>query len=409
MGGVEVDDDVLIARAYLSRVVEAANVPVWAHVVDVGPVQAMHDIATGSAPKEVVRATAARAGDVDPIADLETAEHLGIRLVVPESDLWPHFAFAALEHAGTERWRRWRTGESRRGSDSGEPVPPLALWVRGAATADLPMLGLRSVGMVGSRAATQYGEHVTTELAYRLARRDVAVISGGAYGIDAAAHRGALAATGLTALVTAGGLDRPYPPGNANLFERVVDAGLVLSESPPGSTPQRQRFLSRNRLIAALSTGVVVTEAARRSGATNTAGHCKRLGRPLMAVPGPVTSAMSAGCHDLLRDEEYPALLVTSVEEVLAVVGGPGEGLPDGARPEAGDLRDRLDGLAPTVRRVFEGLTTRRYSRPDEIAKRAGVPPLDVLRSLPSLELAGLAEASDGGYRVAEAKSKRAR
>lgn len=396
-GSTAVDDDILIARAYLSRVAEAADLAVWGHVRRVGPVRAMHEIATGKAPEQVRRATVARAADTDPIADLEAAAHLGIDLLVPESDRWPHFGLAALDHAGEQRLR----SKDRKPVPGGEPVPPLALWVKGPAADELPMLGMRSVGLVGARAASSYGEHVATELAYRLARRDVTVISGGAYGIDAAAHRGALAAEGLTVLISAGGLDRPYPAGNATLFDRVAETGLLISESPPGAGPHRHRFLTRNRLIASLSTGTVVVEAARRSGATNTANHCRRLGRPLMAVPGPVTSGMSAGCHDLLRGDPQPALLVTGAEDVLAVVGGPGEGLPDPAGPPVGDVRDRLDGLDPTSRQVYEGLTARRFSRPEEIAKRSGVPPLDVLRALPGLELADLVEVSDGGYRVA--------
>jgi DNA processing protein len=151
---------------------------------------------------------------------------------------------------------------------------------------------------------------LSADLAYGLSGHGFDIVSGGAYGIDAAAHRAALAAGGSTVIVSAGGLDRPYPSGNAQLFERAADNGLLISESPPGSAPHRQRFLTRNRLIAALSTGVVVVEAARRSGALNTAGHCRLLGRPLMVVPGPVTSAMSAGCHDLLRDEHGYAVLV---------------------------------------------------------------------------------------------------
>jgi DNA processing protein len=167
----------------------------------------------------------------------------------------------------------------------------------------------------------------------------------------------------------------------------------------------QESFLTRNRLIAALSTGTVVVEAACRSGAVNTAGHCFSLGRPVMAVPGPVTSPMSAGCHDLLRREAGPALLVTCVEDVLAVVGSIGDGLAGGPRErlEAGgnDVRAELDSLDPVARRVFEGLPARRAARPEEIAQRCGVSALEVIRSLPVLDLAGLLDASDAGYRIA--------
>ncbi|MCU1656626.1 MAG: processing protein, partial [Pseudonocardiales bacterium] len=318
MGGLTAPgDEVLLARAYLSRVAEPDSIPVWAFVQDVGPVAAADAIRSAIAPPDVVNATEARRSRIDPHTDLDTADRHGIRLVVPESDEWPHLAFAALERAGWARWRRFDAGD-RKISESGEPMPPLALWVKG--TAELASLGVRSVGIVGARAATAYGEHVTAELAYGLARAGVVVVSGGAFGIDAAAHRSALAGGGQTVLVSAGGIDRAYPPGNAALFARVPDAGLLISESPPGSAPHRHRFLTRNRIIAALSTGTVVVEAAARSGATNTAGHCFTLGRPVMAVPGPVTSAMSVGCHALLRRDGEPALLVTCVDHVLTVV-----------------------------------------------------------------------------------------
>ncbi|MDT4945326.1 MAG: processing protein [Pseudonocardiales bacterium] len=405
MGGVTsgpgvscVSDAVLLARAFLSRVAEPASIPVWGFVRDVGAVAAVAAIRDGSAPERVVRATQPRRDRIDPHADLEAAERHGLRLVVPESDEWPHFAFAALEHAGAARYRRFDRGETSI-SESGEPMPPLALWVAGVG--DLATLGVRSVGIVGARAATAYGEHVTADLGYGLARRGLVVVSGGAYGIDAAAHRSALAAEGQTVVVSAGGLDRPYPPGNASLFDRSRETGLLVSESPPGAAPQRHRFLTRNRLIAALSTGTVVVEAAVRSGAANTAGHCFALGRPVMAVPGPVTSPMSAGCHVLLRRDPGPALLVTSVADVLAVVGAIGEAgetSPPGAVP---DVRAELDALDPVARRVFDGMPARRPARPDEIAQRSGVSPIEVIRSLPVLDLAGLIEASDAGYRIA--------
>ncbi|MDT4982359.1 MAG: processing protein [Pseudonocardiales bacterium] len=401
MGGV-VSDDILLARAYLSRVAEPACIPVWDCVRCLGPVAAARLIRDGAGSPEVSAATAARREHADPQADLDVAQRHGIRLVVPESDEWPHFALAALERTGRARARRFQAGE-RKVSDSGEPMPPLALWVKGPG--ELAALGVRSVGIVGSRAATAYGEHVTADLGYGLAGRGVVVVSGGAYGIDAAAHRGALAAGGQTVVVSAGGLDRPYPTGNAALFTRAAESGLVISESPPGAAPQRHRFLTRNRLIAALSTGTVVVEAARRSGAANTAHHCLTLGRPVMAVPGPVTSPMSAGCHDLLRRENDPALLVTCVDDVVAVVGAMGDGIAADQRPPAdpiaGDVRAELDVLDPVARRVFEGLPVRRPARPDEIAQRCGVTPLEVIRSLPVLDLAGLLEASDAGYRIA--------
>ena len=400
--------EILLARAYLSRVAEPANVAVWALVHSCGPIVAAAAIRDGSAPRAVADATEARRTSIDPHADLDAAERCGARLVVPESNDWPHFALSALERTGLALLAADARGEPRRRADAGEPIPPLALWVRGAG--ELESVGVRAAAFVGSRAATPYGEQIAAELAFGVARRGVAVVSGGAYGIDAAAHRAALSADGQTVLISAGGLDRPYPPGNAGLYERVADAGMLISESPPGCAPQRHRFLSRNRLIAALSTATVVVEAAHRSGAANTAAHCVTLGRPVMAVPGPVTSPMSAGCHALIRREHAPALLVSSVDDVLAVVGPVGDGLtPAGVAPHgeqsvassATSVRDVLDALDATSRRVFDGLPARRYARPEEIALRCGTTALDVIRSLPALDLAGLLESSDGGYRIA--------
>lgn len=403
----EPDDEVLLARAYLSRVSEPANLALWALVRSAGPVAAVRAIRTGQVSDAVRAATEARRGSVDPEADLTAGQQRGIRLIGPESPEWPHFAFAALEHAASRLAAEPDTKRAAeksivRRDDSGDPVPPLALWARGHAV-EPATLGIRAVAIVGSRAATAYGEHVTAELAYGLARRDVTVVSGGAYGIDAAAHRAALAAAGRTVVVSAGGLDRPYPAGNATLYDRAAESGLLLSESPPGAAPHRARFLTRNRVIAALAAGVVVVEASSRSGATNTARHARLLGRPVMAVPGPVTSAMSVGCHNLLRRETEPAVLITCVDDVLAVVGSAGEGLPDRSPPRTpdGDVRPELDELDPLARRVFDGLPVRRFATPEELALRTAISPLDVVRSLPALELAGLAEVRDGRYRVA--------
>lgn len=391
--------EVLLARAYLSRVCEPANPALWALVRDLGPVAAAAAVRAGDVPEPVRSATEARRAALDPEADLAAARDRGIRLIAPESDEWPHLAFAALEHAGAAVLAE---GSRYRRDTSGDPIPPLALWARGHAI-DPATLGIRAVAVVGARAATAYGEHVASDLGYGLAGRGVTIVSGGAYGIDAAAHRSALAAHGPTVLVSAGGLDQPYPPGNAPLYNRVAESGLLLSESPPGAAPHRSRFLTRNRLIAALGAGVVVVEASGRSGAANTARHARTLGRPVMAVPGPVTSAMSVGCHDLLRREPDPALLVTCVDDVLAVVGSVGEGLSGGVprRVPDGDARPDLDQLDPIARRVFDGLPAQRFATPGELAVRSAISPLEVVRALPALELAGLAELRDGRYRVA--------
>ena len=211
------------------------------------------------------------------------------------------------------------------------PARPYALWVRGHA--DLRFSCLQSVSMVGSRAATSYGAHVAAEIAADLGERGWTVVSGGAYGIDAAAHRGALAADGLTIAVLACGVDYPYPAGHADLFAAIAAQGLVISEWPPGSHPARTRFLIRNRSIAALTCGTVIVEAGERSGALNTAGHAADLGKPLMAVPGPVTSAQSFGCHRIIR--EWAASCVTRAADVIDIVSplSVADALAPGRRP----------------------------------------------------------------------------
>lgn len=192
---------------------------------------------------------------------------------------------------------------------------PLGLWVSGDAEA----LKLSAVAVVGARSATHYGEWAAAEIAAGLAASGWCVVSGGAFGIDAASHRGAMAAHGKTIAVLAGGVDVAYPRSNELLFRAIVENGALVSESPPGTQPLRHRFLVRNRLIAALSRGTVVVEARLRSGASATAGHAASLGRDVMAVPGAITSASSAGCHQLIRDG---AVLVTSAADVFELVAG---------------------------------------------------------------------------------------
>jgi DNA processing protein len=170
---------------------------------------------------------------------------------------------------------------------------PYALWLRG--TGDLWSCTRRPVTVTGSRAATGYDAHVAGEMAADLAERGWLVVSGGAYGLDAAAHRGALAASGLTVAVLASGADQPYPAGHAGLFSRITDGGVLVSEWSPGPRPTRRRFQARSRVLAALGAATVVVEAGEHSGALTIARQADDLGRRLMAVPGPVTSAQSAG------------------------------------------------------------------------------------------------------------------
>jgi DNA processing protein len=409
-----VGDEVLLARAYLSRVAEPASGAVWRWVERLGPIEAAEVVRSGRASDPVLlAATEARRTSADAEADLDAAARLGLRLIVPESTSWPHFALGALGRRASE-WTAQGAPRGGRGiaaGSAGDPVPPVALWVCG--TGDLASVGTHAVAVVGARAATSYGQWVTGEFCYELARAGIEIVSGGAYGIDARAHRAALAAGQPTTLVSAGGLDRPYPSGNSGLYEQVAAQGLLISESPPGSAPHRGRFLTRNRIIAAFGTATLIVEAAVRSGALNTAAHARLQGRPVLAVPGPVSSAMSAGCHALLRRDEEPATLASCAQDVLDVVGPIGQrtvplddsalsGEPD-VVPSA-DARDwlirRLDGLDPMARQVFNGLPRRRAVREDELAVLSGISPIEVLRALPMLRLAGLIESDDRGIRI---------
>ena len=268
---------------------------------------------------------------------------------------------------------------------------PYALWLRGSA--DLRFTCLRSVAIVGSRAATAYGSYVASELAASVAARGWAVISGGAYGVDAAAHRGALGADGVTVAVLACGVDVPYPVGHTELLDAIAAQGVVVSEWPPGANATRLRFLVRNRVIAALAPGTLVIEAGQRSGALNSARHARDLNRRLMAVPGPVTSDLSAGCHYLIR--EWQGTLVTSAAEVIEclspIAAGSGQELP------AALGRDALDQETAAV---LDALPSRRGMGPSRIGHRAGLEPGTVLRCLGALAAAGFAERCEGGWRL---------
>ena len=192
---------------------------------------------------------------------------------------------------------------------------PLGLWYRG----DMQALNPISIAIVGSRSASVYGENIAADLAMKLSTLKIDVVSGGAFGIDAAAHHGALVAEGKTVAIMAGGVDVPYPKSNSHLFERIAKSGLILSEVPPQTIPIRHRFLIRNRLIAALSRATLVVEARIKSGAMSTAGEATSIGRDVMAIPGSIHSASSAGCHQLIRDG---AILVTEVSEICELIVG---------------------------------------------------------------------------------------
>jgi DNA processing protein len=310
-----------------------------------------------------------RLGEIPSTARLAAWQSSGLRLVMPGDAEWP----TQLDDLGDTR--------------------PVLLWLRG--TADLRLTCLNSVAVVGSRAATGYGQHVAIELAAVLAENGVGIVSGGAYGIDASAHRGALAAGGDTVAVLAGGLAFGYPQGNRGLFDVVAGQGVLVSECPPDAAPTRPGFLVRNRIIVALSRGTIVVEAALRSGALNSARHARELCRPVMAVPGPVTSEYSAGCHELIRD--YGAMLVTCAADVLAHVALPGDAAGRGGRRSGpATARDLLDPIAAAV---LEEVPVRGGRGPASIAVRAGVDLDTALRCLGELAATGFVERCDLGWR----------
>jgi DNA processing protein len=264
---------------------------------------------------------------------------------------------------------------------------PLCLWVRGDAAA-LPRLQA-SVAIVGARAASHYGDHVARELAAELAGSGIAVVSGGAYGIDGSAHRAALLAGGLTVALLAGGADRAYPAGHTQLIDDVARRGVVMSEVACGSAPTKWRFLQRNRLIAALSAATVVVEAGWRSGSLNTAGHAAALSRPLGAVPGQITSATSAGTHRLIR--EYGAQCITSADDVRELLGM-AAGM-DAATATSGTY-------IGDATRVKDAMSTRVWRDAHEIARRAGMAADAVEGILGLLALDGAVESGFEGWRL---------
>jgi DNA processing protein len=367
--------------AYLSRVVEPPCFELAALVDRVGPVEAAEKVRRGQVSDELALRTEARR-EIDRAADdLEWLARRDGRLITPDDDEWPILAFTAFG------------GDAVAAKPQGRP--PLVLWAVGPARLD--EMTQRAAAVVGTRAATTYGEQVAADLATGLAERDVAVVSGGAYGIDGAAHRAALAADGVTAAVLAGGLDIPYPAGHSGLLHRIGGTGLLVTEYPPGLRPARHRFLTRNRLVAAFADAAVVVEAGLRSGAANTAAWARALGRVVGAVPGPVTSSASTGCHALLR---AGAEVVTRAEDIVELVGRVGELAPEQPHPAT-----PLDGLSDAERQVYEALPGRGVATVDEIAVAAALEPARILAPLAMLELAGLAERDDGRWRIVRNRS----
>lgn len=365
--------EVLLARAYLSRVAEPPAPGLARLVAEFGPLEAAARVRAGRVSDAVVGETGARRGVTRAAADLAAADAAGARLITPEHEEWPVWPFAAFAITGLP-----------------ELAPPVALWVRGPGR--LVELCEQAVAVVGARAATGYGIHVAGDLSAGMADRGFTVVSGAAIGIDGAAHRGALAVAGTTVAVLACGVDRSYPAAHHALLGRIAERGSVISEYPPGCVPGRHRFLVRNRLIAGLAAGTLVVEAGLRSGAQRTAADARALGRLVMAVPGPVTSGVSAGCHRLVRDG---ALLVTRTEEVLEAVGRLGLDLAD--PPASGTVRP-TDGLDDVAAQVHDAFPARAAREARWLAMEAGVPVAAVRAALVQLERRGLVEYRDGRW-----------
>lgn len=365
--GPGVDPSERLARVGWSRLAEPADPVATQLIAELGAVEAWEAVHTSRS--SVLDRFRARLPQVDPHRDLDIGRRCGARVVCPGDPQWP----AGLDDLA---------------------APPYCLWVRGPL--DLGQAMARSVAVVGARAATSYGEFVAADLSATLSERGVLVVSGAAYGIDAAAHRGALSVEAPTVAMLAGGVDRPYPAGHRDLLARIAETGAVVAETAPGGAPMRARFLHRNRMIATATQATLVVEAGLRSGSRNTASTAAAHHRVVAAVPGPVTSMSSAGCHEIIRSGM--AVLVTDAADVLELVDtycaaelplmrrGP-------SRPE--------DSIDPQDRQVYDALPLRSARPAERIAATAGTSLPQAQASLGRLLMAGHADRSDAGWRRA--------
>lgn len=363
-----------LARVALSCAVEPGDGTTSSLVGQLGAERALQRSlsATEGEPGEML---AARLRAVDPARQLDQAARCGIRFLVPGDPEWPT-GLDQLDDAIT---------------DDGFGGTPPGLWVKGP----MPLTELAaSVAVVGSRAASVYGVEMTRAVCAHLALAGVPVVSGGALGIDFEAHGATLSADGVTAAVLACGVDRVYPAQNRRLLHHLASEFAVVSEQPPGSAPTRPRFLARNRLIAAMTSGTVVVEAALRSGALNTAGWAESLHRQVMCVPGPVTSYTSRGVNNFLR--EGRGTVVTHGAEVLELVGAAGEHLVD---PPRGETRPR-DDLTPVEAKVVEWVPVSEPAQVESIARLSGLHLRTTEGALRRLRSKKLVQLCDDGWRL---------
>lgn len=366
-----------LARATISLVAEPGDLRCLGLTRELGGVEFLQALQEHPDLGPVLAAVAARLADVRPERELERAERLGVRFVIPGDAEWP-VQLDDLAHLAPLNER----GEV-----------PVGLWVKGPFRLD--QLD-RSVAVVGARASTTYGDQVAGDIAAVVGGAGRPVVSGAAFGIDYAAHRGALSAGAPTVAVLACGPDRAYPAAHRELLAHLAQHHAVVSESPPGASPFRIRFLARNRLIAALSRGTVVVEAAVRSGALNTTNWAERLNRVVMGTPGPLTSVASEGVHQLIRSGA--ATLVSGGEEVLELLGASGDDLVLEPR---GPERER-DRLAIRAQQVLDAVPVVAPAPAESIALVAGLGVASVREVLDHLTNEGYVEQLPVGWRLAE-------
>ncbi|MCF2705754.1 DNA-protecting protein DprA [Arcanobacterium haemolyticum] len=374
------DTDERRAAATWTRLAEGEDSAATHFVAQYGYIGALERVATAAQRGETrgdIARWARRYNPDEAAREYDKGCRLGAFLM-PGDDMWP----SGLEHLGDQA--------------------PLGLWTQGDPHALTP----QSIAIVGSRAASSYGATIAGELAFELSERGFVIASGGALGIDAAAHRGAVAASRSTIVVFAGGVDKPYPAANGALFGDILrTGGVFVSEHPPGAVPLRHRFLSRNRIIAALSQACVVVEAPRRSGALSTAHHALALGREVGAVPGPITSHNSSGCHHLIRDG---AACLTCTDDVVELVQGiEAMTLPVGTSTPAKKNRNISD-LSPASLRIHDALA-RRAAPLETLAARSGLDLRRTVQAIGELEMMGLASRTDHGWRLGTGESTTAR
>ncbi len=362
------------ARMILTGVGEPGHPALLGAVAGFGAEAVVDRLRSGGT--ELAGALASRLARFDLDREQNLAERVGARYLVPGDPEWPERLGDLVESPVLHE----RGGM------------PIGLWVRGPA--GLADAVDRSVAVVGSRSCTTYGSELAAALAADVGAAGFTVVSGAAIGIDAWAHRGALAGRGRTVAVLACGVNRVYPRANEELIQRIGAEGLIVSEAPMSAAPMQIRFLARNRIIAALTQGTVVVEAAIRSGALNTANWAEGINRTVMGLPGSVCSEASAGVHELIRSRG--ALLVTRGAEVVEALAPMGEAtLPVLRGPER--PRDRL---STEQRQVLDAVPATRPAGLASIAHTAGLSPATVAEALDALVHVELVSAGPTGWQL---------